>query len=75
MIPYEQYKQSADYLRKILPDTPEVAVVLGSGLGGLAEQAGSKIAIPYSEIPGFPRCTVESHAGLLVLESLAAGKF
>lgn len=74
MIPYEQYKQSADYLRKILPDTPEVAVVLGSGLGGLAEQAGSKIAIPYSEIPGFPQCTVESHAGLLVFGEFGGRK-
>jgi purine-nucleoside phosphorylase len=66
MIPFEQYKRSADYLREKLPVSPEVAIVLGSGLGRLADQVESKITIPYTDIPGFPQSTVESHAGVLV---------
>jgi purine-nucleoside phosphorylase len=47
--------------------TPHVAVVLGSGLGGVADAVTSPIQIPYSEIPNFARSTVEGHAGKLIL--------
>ena len=66
MIPYEQYVKSADYLRERLPFVPETAVVLGSGLGSLADEAEQAVRIPYTDIPGFPRSTVASHAGVLV---------
>ncbi|NLN81710.1 MAG: purine-nucleoside phosphorylase [Clostridiales bacterium] len=66
MIPYEKYKESADYLRQRIIKTPETAVVLGSGLGRLADELESVVRIPYIDIPGFPRPTVESHAGMLV---------
>jgi inosine/guanosine/xanthosine phosphorylase family protein len=46
---------------------PKVAVVLGSGLGGFAEEVKAVAAIPYAELPGFPQTTVGSHAGRLVL--------
>ncbi len=46
---------------------PKVAVVLGSGLGGLADQVQAVATIPYGELPGFPQTTVGSHAGRLVL--------
>lgn len=46
---------------------PKVAVVLGSGLGGFADQVQQVAAIPYDELPGFPQTTVGSHAGRLVL--------
>ena len=46
---------------------PKVAVVLGSGLGGFAEEVKPVAAIPYAELPGFPRTSVGSHAGQLVL--------
>ncbi len=45
---------------------PKVAIVLGSGLGGLAEEAEAAISIPYADLPGFPRAGVSSHAGRLV---------
>lgn len=51
--------------------SPRMAVVLGSGLGGLASRVTSSVAIPYSEIPGFPRPTVEGHDGRLVVGSFA----
>ena len=46
-------------------------VVLGTGLGGLAQRVDVQARIPYEEIPGFPVPTVESHAGQLLLGSLA----
>ena len=50
---------------------PEVAIILGTGLGGLAAQVETVASIPYHEIPGFPPATVESHAGRLLLGTLA----
>jgi len=50
---------------------PEVAVILGTGLGGLAEEIDVATRIPYGDIPGFPLATVESHAGQLLLGTLA----
>lgn len=49
---------------------PRVAVTLGSGLGGLASRFGDPTVVPYAELPGWPRPTVEGHAGELVVGSL-----
>ena len=46
---------------------PKVALVLGSGLGAFADELASATRIPYQKIPGFPRSTVEGHAGALVI--------
>ena len=50
---------------------PRVAVVLGSGLGSFADELTSATRIPYEKIPGFPRSTVEGHAGRLVIGNAA----
>ena len=50
---------------------PDVAVILGTGLGGLADEMRVATRIPYEEIPGFPLSTVEGHAGRLLLGTLA----
>ncbi len=50
---------------------PAVAIVLGSGLGGLADRIGDAVRIPYADIPGFPPPTVEGHRGELVAGTLA----
>ena len=49
---------------------PDIALVLGSGLGGLAERVGDPVRIPYKEIPGFHVPTVEGHRGELVAGTL-----
>jgi xanthosine phosphorylase len=48
-------------------DPPRVGLILGSGLGSLADQIADATAIPYSELPGFPEPSVEGHAGRLVV--------
>ncbi|MGW8268633.1 MAG: purine-nucleoside phosphorylase, partial [Longimicrobiales bacterium] len=54
-------------LRGRLSDPPDVLLVLGSGLSGLAEGIPGAVSIPFQEIPGFPRAGVAGHAGDLVL--------
>jgi len=51
---------------------PQVAAILGSGLGGFADRLERAVAIPYAELPGFPVSRVEGHAGRLVLGDLPA---
>lgn len=51
--------------------TPEVAIVLGTGLGALTEVIRADAVIPYADLPGFAVPTVESHAGRLFLGTLA----
>ncbi len=50
---------------------PSIGVVLGSGLGGFADELTNSIEIPYAEIPGWPRSTAIGHAGKLVFGTLA----
>jgi purine-nucleoside phosphorylase len=50
---------------------PRVGVVLGSGLGGLADEVEARVEIPYSEIPDWPVSTAIGHAGVLVLGTIA----
>lgn len=51
--------------------TPDIAIILGSGLGPLADRLADAVRIPYPEIPGFHTPTVEGHQGELVLGTLA----
>lgn len=62
---------AAEIIRQRAAQAPRVALVLGSGLGGLAELIENGVTIPYAELPGFPVSTVQGHAGELVLGSLA----
>jgi purine-nucleoside phosphorylase len=63
-------RRAADVVRARLPRASEVAIVLGTGLGGLAREIALDVEIPYAEIPGFARPTVESHAGRLLAGTL-----
>jgi xanthosine phosphorylase len=64
--------EAADIIKARKPGfTPRVALILGSGLGVLAEQMLDATTIGYAELPGFPISTVHGHAGELVLGTLA----
>ena len=67
----EQYDEAADAIRKRTSQQPTVGMVLGSGLGPLAEQIENADIIPYQEIPHFPVSTVHGHAGRLVIGKLS----
>ena len=66
-----QYEQSARFLRERIGCQPVLGLVLGSGLGALADDLTDAVRIPYEEIPGFPRSTVASHAGQLAVGKLS----
>ncbi|MGH9942155.1 MAG: purine-nucleoside phosphorylase [Pyrinomonadaceae bacterium] len=64
---YERAEHAARTLRSRWTEEARVALVLGSGLGAFADELEDSVAIPYEELPGFARSTVEGHAGRLVL--------
>jgi purine-nucleoside phosphorylase len=67
----ERVERAADVVRARFGRRPDVAVILGTGLGGLASGITVEAAVEYAEIPGFPLSTVESHAGRLLCGTLA----
>ena len=67
-------KDSAEYIKGRVDFTPEVGIILGTGLGGLVEHIEIVAAIPYSEIPNFPVSTVEGHSGKLIFGVLGGKK-
>jgi len=64
---FDKVQAAVDFLNSRTTARPRVALVLGSGLGAFADQILNRQIIPYSEIPHFPRSTVEGHSGNLVL--------
>lgn len=64
------YQAAADVVRGRTTHQPTVGLVLGSGLGGLADTIGDAVAIPYADIPGWPQSTVHGHRGELVIGTL-----
>ncbi|HEX6315432.1 MAG TPA: purine-nucleoside phosphorylase [Gemmatimonadaceae bacterium] len=67
----ERIEASAAVVRERLTSVPGVAIILGTGLGGLAGRIESPVTIAYGDIPGFPLSTVESHEGRLIAGRLA----
>lgn len=65
------YRQTAAWLKERLPAMPMAALILGTGLGDLADSLKQLAIIPYSEIPGFSSATAPSHKGNLVLVEMA----
>jgi purine-nucleoside phosphorylase len=63
----QQLGRAVSAVRTMQQAQPAVALVLGSGLGGLADTLEDKTVIPYSQIEGMPRSTVPGHSGALVL--------
>ncbi len=64
------YEQAVRVIRARTSLKADVGLVLGSGLGELADQIEDAVAIPYADIPGWPRSTVAGHSGMLVIGKL-----
>jgi purine-nucleoside phosphorylase len=71
---FDEVQAAAAAIRKRTTLKPEAAIILGTGLGGLATEMKIETEIPYGEIPGFPLSTVETHAGRLLLGTLGGCK-
>ena len=68
---FEQAEEAAASIRERIAVAPRVAIVLGSGLGSFADRIEQPTVIAYTEIPHFPRPTVEGHSGRLVVGTIA----
>jgi len=64
---YERAEHATRIIRARMNVEPRIAIVLGSGLGGFADDFDEAVGIPYEEIPGFMRSTAQGHAGRLVV--------
>lgn len=62
-----QRAEAVAFIKERLPIDPEYLLILGTGLGQLAEEMTVELELPYEEIPHFPVSTVESHAGKLLI--------
>jgi purine-nucleoside phosphorylase len=67
---FEEIQRAAATVRRRCSLVPEIGVILGTGLGGLAREIAVEAAVPYEDVPGFPLSTVETHAGKLLLGTL-----
>src|SRR5438876_6471458 len=70
---YDKVEEAADAVRSRIATIPQVAVVLGSGLGDFANSLGSAVTVPYGELPHWPASRVIGHEGKLVVGT-AAGR-
>jgi len=64
---YERAEHATRVIRSRISVEPRIALVLGSGLGGFADDFEEAVSIPYEDIPGFVRSTAQGHAGRLVV--------
>lgn len=67
----DRVERAAEVVRAQFSRVPDAAIVLGTGLGGLASRIAVDATIEYADIPGFPLSTVESHAGRLLCGTLS----
>ncbi len=71
---FARASRAAKFIQSKTKLRPRIGLVLGSGLGAFADELASATRIPYQKIPGFPRSTVEGHAGCLVIGKLAGSR-
>lgn len=67
---YDMIQESVKTIRLSTSETPTVGIILGTGLGGLVQHMTVRTTINYTDIPHFPRSTVESHAGKLLFGTI-----
>lgn len=68
---FTRAEQASKFILSRTDLRPRIALVLGSGLGGFADELEKAVHIPYAEIPCFPRSTAVGHAGMLVIGTVA----
>ncbi|WP_319479315.1 purine-nucleoside phosphorylase [uncultured Draconibacterium sp.] len=66
----EKIKATANFIKEKIQASPEVGIILGTGLGGLVNEIEIIDSIPYTDIPNFPVSTVDGHAGRLIFGKL-----
>ncbi|AXG72719.1 purine-nucleoside phosphorylase [Flavobacterium arcticum] len=71
---WEKVQQTVDYINNIIGFKPEYGVILGSGLGGFANDIEVQFSLSYSDIPNFPVSTVEGHKGVLLFGTIGTKK-
>jgi purine-nucleoside phosphorylase len=71
---YNKIQTTTDFIRSKTDFTPQIGIVLGSGLGNLGNQIEIVLSIPYSDIPNFPVSTVKGHQGRLIFGILGEKK-
>lgn len=71
MFDMEQIREAKQFIENKIKEMPEVGLILGSGLGVLADEITEAVKISYSDIPHFPVSTVEGHAGMFVFGKLS----
>lgn len=71
---FDYYKKSAERIKEITGSDAEIGIILGTGLGPLADQIENPIELPYAEIPNFLLSTAPDHAGKLVMGTLGGRK-
>ena len=69
-----KFQESADYIKHRISEIPSIAIVLGSGLGKLADKIENAVVIPYKEIPNFKTSTAIGHKGNLIYGDLGGKK-
>jgi purine-nucleoside phosphorylase len=69
-----QIHETAEYLKKRTGASPQVGIILGTGLGGLVNEIAIDFTVPYEEIPHFPVSTVEGHSGKAHISVRLGGK-
>lgn len=70
----ENIEESFKFIKSIIPQRPQIGIILGTGLGNLADYIENQIVIAYKDIPEFPVSTVEGHAGRLIYGDLEGKK-
>jgi purine nucleoside phosphorylase I, inosine and guanosine-specific len=68
----EKIQATAEFIKQRIQNKPEVGIILGTGLGGLATKIDIEKELEYSEIPNFPISTVEGHSGKLIFGKLGS---
>lgn len=70
MADYNKIQDTAAFIKQYISTPPSIGIILGSGLGALAEEVEKETELSYNDIPGFPVSTVEGHAGKMIFGKL-----